>query len=67
MNAADLGTACDAHFPGDFPAVFPWLVQETRGSLRAFYWCPVLGCGRKWKCRWDSSASGWPISREAAA
>jgi len=65
--AVDLGTACDAHFPGDYPAVLPWLVQESRGSLRAFYWCPVFECGRRWICRWDAGAAGWPTTREEAA
>jgi len=65
MTAADLGTACENHFPGDFPAVLPWLVQETGdGGLVAWYWC---WCGEKWIYEWDAGAVGWPASRSEAA
>lgn len=60
-----LADACEAHFPGDEPAVLPWLVQHTgTGSIQAFYWC---WCGRKWTCNWDGEAAGWPVSRTEAA
>jgi len=59
-----LADACEAHFPGDFPAVYPYAVNYTgSGSLKAFYRCP---CGREWVCWWDASAAGWPVDRRAA-
>jgi len=65
MTAADLGTACEAHFPGDYPAVLPHGVQPTgTGSLVASYRCP---CGREWTCNWDAQSAGWPASRSEAA
>jgi len=68
MTAADLGTACENHFPGDYPAVLPWLVQVAGdGSRTAFYWCPEPGCGNRWSCDWDAGAVGWPVSRSEAA
>ncbi len=64
-DRSTLADACEAHFPGDYPAVLPWLVQESgTGSLTAFYWCP---CGRKWTCSWDAQAAGWPASRTEEA
>jgi len=66
VTTADLGTACEAHYPGDCPAVLPWLVEKAAGgSLKAFYWCPEPGCGRRWACWWDAEAAGWPERRAA--
>ncbi len=63
-----LADACPGCFPGDHPAVLPWLVQHTgTGSLRAYYWCPVADCGRRWKCWWDARSAEWPVTREEAA
>lgn len=60
-----LADACEAHFPGDYPAVLPWAVNYTgTGSLKAFYRCE---CGREWTCWWDSRSAGWPASRTEAA
>lgn len=60
-----LADACEAHFPGDYPAVLPHDVQETGpGSLLASYRCP---CGREWTCSWDARSAGWPVSRTEAA
>ena len=61
----DLADACEAHFPGDYPAVLPHSVQhDTPTSLVAYYRC---SCGREWKCWWDARSAGWPILRTDAA
>ena len=60
-----LADACEAHFPGDYPAVLPYFVDDTNpGSLVAFYRC---SCGREWTCGWDAESAGWPVSRTEAA
>jgi hypothetical protein len=62
---SNLGDACEAHFPGDYPAVVPHDVQLTgSGSLVAFYRC---WCGREWTCSWDAESAGWPTSRTEQA
>lgn len=53
-----LTDACQAHFPGDYPATYPYRVTAEHGSLRAEYACAV--CGARWACWWDPAAAGWP-------
>ena len=66
MTASSLADACDNHFPGDLPAVFPYLVIGTsRGGLKALYECPVGGSG--WVTGWDAGAAGWPAERTERA
>jgi len=43
-----LADACEAHFPGDYPATLPYDVQpDGDGGLVAFYKC---WCDREWTC-----------------
>lgn len=59
--------ACPGCYPGDHPAVFPWLTRHLEGArVITHYWCPVPGCGRKWRCRWDVASAEWPVARRAA-
>jgi len=55
---AGLGDACQEHFPGDYPATYPYRVSDDRGSVRAGYRCAV--CGQEWTCWWDPRSCGWP-------
>lgn len=57
MTPSLLAGACDNHWPGDLPAVFPYTVHDHGdGTLTAAYACP---CGRRW-------VTGWPVQREEA-
>lgn len=58
MMISRLGDACQAHDPGDYPAVYPHRVCADRGSVRAEYSC---WCGERWSCWWDARAAGWPV------
>lgn len=53
-----MADACQAHFPGDYPATYPHRVCRDGGSLRAEYCCGQ--CGARWTCWWDARAEGWP-------
>lgn len=63
-----LGDACEAHYPGDYPAVQPYKVTEERSdrshasSIRGEYAC---WCGHRWTCWWDPGAVGWPMRCDA--
>jgi len=60
-----LADACEAHFPGDYPATLPYDVQpDGDGGLVAFYKC---WCDREWTCGWDAESAGWPVTRREAA
>jgi len=61
-----LADACEAHDPGDLPAVLPHTVTPAGGGgLIAEYECPAPGCGRRWTCGWDPEAAGWPTVKAA--
>lgn len=62
---SDLADACEAHYPGDYPATLPYFVDDTKPpSLVAYYLC---WCGRAWRCWWDAESAGWPTLRTDAA
>lgn len=53
-----LGDACQQHFPGDYPAVYPYKIDHDRASILCHYAC---WCGQRWTCWWNPDAVDWPV------